>query len=505
MHYILLGFALLLFSCNNPKEQKEKQRTTGGFTSTKKVLLNTEGLKDTEEQDKTPAFHFNGKSSLSIYNQSRDTVKLELYHFSPVSRTNYNEKVFLPPTQKLEKSLRTDGLLHVQLKIDGKHSRLFTSPAAEISVEIRNAGDGNTLHFAGTHREVNNYLQEVARHFGQHLEERMAIYTGVNNEKSFSKLLFLIDSIFTLRHEFLQNAARQIPSWYLNYEQTRLGYAGAQEKLNARMYRKILLDKKDEVGRHFLEETASLPLNVPELVNSSEYHSYLNDYFFIKNDPDLRGFPKETTQQKKYVQNRFTLESKELKGIVKDVYLTGQLAERISKYRYLLDSSALNHVQDRTLNTYLHGLYIAKPLLPAGTIAPYFYLTNPEGSYFTPADFKGKVLLINFWATWCKPCIKEIPDENALVNEYKDKPVAVVNICMNSSTQAWHKLSQKHNVLAVNLFTQGNWADKISKDYGVSSWPHRVLIDQEGKVVMNHAPRASAIRPLIDSLLSDIH
>lgn len=448
-------------------------------------------------------FDFNGKSFVHIHNQTRDTVHLATYYESAVLYEDYREKLIIPPSEKVKKELRTEGFKYLKLTIYGDDYRVFTSRGAEVIVEINPTTDSVRLEFAGEYAAINEFLQEEARHFGYHSDEKMTHYQAMANERSFVRLVEMIDSIGDLHQDFLKNSAEDLPAWYLSYESQRLDYVRIHTKLNDLMYRKILLDIDDKVGDNFLEETATLTLNNTDLLASGEYHRYLNDYFFIKNAPNLTGTPNGLDEQKKNFKSKFALESHELNGMARDVYLTRQLTNRIKKYRYMVDSSMLSYVKDSTLNAYLKSLYASSGVLPSGTEVPYFYLTDIEGNYFTPADFKGKVLLINFWSVGCKPCIKEIPEENLLVKDYKDKPVAVVNICMSSREELWRKVSKKHNIEAVNLFAQGNWSDKISKDFDVSGWPHSILIDKDGKVVANHTLRASAIRPMIDDLLSN--
>jgi thiol-disulfide isomerase/thioredoxin len=446
-------------------------------------------------------FNFNGKSLVWIHNQTNDTIQLATYYDSAVLYEDYREKAVVPPLGKIKKELRTEGVKYLTLTIQGSAYQVITSPDAEVIVQINQTPDGFRLEFAGEHTTINEFLQKEARHFGYHSDEKLIHYKALTNEKNFAKLIGIVDSITNLHQTFLQNAVDDLPKWYVSYEGQRLNYERVQTKLNDLMYRKILLNIDDEVGDSFLKKTVTLPLNNTELLSSWDYHAYLNNYFFIKNDPALAGFPKELDKQKISFSRRLELESKELKGIARDVYLTRQLTYEINKYRYLVDSSMLAYVKDSTLNAHLKSLYASSDVLPRGSKIPYFYLKDIEGNFLTPDDFSGKVLLINFWSVGCKPCIKEIPEENLLVKDYKDKPVAIVNICMNSSEKLWRKISKKHKIKAINLFAQGNWSDKVSKDFDVSGWPHSILIDNDGKVIANHTLRASAIRPMIDDLL----
>ncbi|WP_296619217.1 TlpA disulfide reductase family protein, partial [Marivirga sp.] len=104
----------------------------------------------------------------------------------------------------------------------------------------------------------------------------------------------------------------------------------------------------------------------------------------------------------------------------------------------------------------------------------------------------------------CKPCIKEFPYENELVEKYKDEPVEIVNICIDSEIKKWKAYLKKYNLKTINLYANGNWNNKLQKDFGIQAIPHSILIDWNGKVVQNKCRRASEnIGELIAQLLKE--
>ena len=122
---------------------------------------------------------------------------------------------------------------------------------------------------------------------------------------------------------------------------------------------------------------------------------------------------------------------------------------------------------------------------------PYFYLSDIDSVFYEPEHFKGKVLLINFWATWCKPCYQEFEYENELVLKFQKEPVEIVNICIDSEKDNWEKVVTKYSLKTKNLFAAKNWSEKINKDFGVTALPHSVLIDWNGNVIQNKCLRPS--------------
>ncbi|HKB84596.1 MAG TPA: TlpA disulfide reductase family protein [Ignavibacteriaceae bacterium] len=113
--------------------------------------------------------------------------------------------------------------------------------------------------------------------------------------------------------------------------------------------------------------------------------------------------------------------------------------------------------------------------------APDFTLANIKGDNVSLSDYKGKVVIIDFWATWCPPCRKGIPDLISLQDEYKDK-VAVIGISLDrENTKASvpgfaDKMGINYPVVYFN--------DQVINDFGgVSAIPTTFIIDQQGNIV----------------------
>lgn len=113
--------------------------------------------------------------------------------------------------------------------------------------------------------------------------------------------------------------------------------------------------------------------------------------------------------------------------------------------------------------------------------APDFTLSNISGEDVSLSDFKGKVIIVDFWATWCPPCRKGIPDLISLKNEYKDK-VEVIGISLDrENTKAGvpdfvDRMGINYPVVYFN--------DKVINDFGgVNAIPTTFIIDQDGNIV----------------------
>jgi len=117
-------------------------------------------------------------------------------------------------------------------------------------------------------------------------------------------------------------------------------------------------------------------------------------------------------------------------------------------------------------------------------VAPDFALKDGDGKTVHLSDYKGKVVLLDFWATWCAPCKIEIPWFMEFEQQYKDKGFAVLGVSMDED--GWTVVKPYLQQLKINYrIVLGN--DKVGDAYGgVDSLPTTLLIDRQGRVAATH-------------------
>lgn len=122
--------------------------------------------------------------------------------------------------------------------------------------------------------------------------------------------------------------------------------------------------------------------------------------------------------------------------------------------------------------------------LAIGGTAPDFELKSPKGETLKLSSLKGKVVLLDFWASWCRPCRMENPNVVRLYDAYNKKGFEVFSVSLDKDMQKWVAAIQQDNLKWTNhgsnlMF----WQEPVAKLYEVSSIPQTFLLDKEGKII----------------------
>jgi len=136
-----------------------------------------------------------------------------------------------------------------------------------------------------------------------------------------------------------------------------------------------------------------------------------------------------------------------------------------------------------------------------GALAPDFTLSGPDGKPFSLSSLKGKYVLIDFWASWCQPCMVEMPNVIELYQTYKDKGFEIVGVSLDREKEAWLKTIQIPGMSWIHVWDmEGETPGEVANKFGVTGIPHTVLIDREGKIVATNLRGDDLKNKLIESL-----
>jgi len=143
------------------------------------------------------------------------------------------------------------------------------------------------------------------------------------------------------------------------------------------------------------------------------------------------------------------------------------------------------------------------PHLATMAMAPPFRLVTAQGEELNLDDMNGRVVLLDFWATWCGPCKETLPDVARLAKRYKDDPmVVIISVSQDADANAWKEFVAKNNM------TWPQYRDRnsaLSTAYGVEAIPHFFTIDTNGVLKTEKVGSGTDVAGLVDDLVKKAH
>ena len=211
----------------------------------------------------------------------------------------------------------------------------------------------------------------------------------------------------------------------------------------------------------------------------TSYQTYIKEFIAEnKNSPCLimllgeiqnpMDFKDELTLIKIVIQEKFE-QQKYLKEIVKLIEQAKQQEEFIFQQK--------NKVKEEQNTRKELGINI-------GAIAPEINLKGPNGDLISLSSLKGKVVLLDFWASWCRPCRAENPNVVRLYNKYKDKGFTVYSVSLDQNKDKWLAAIVQDQLTWSNHVSElTGWKSSAGAKYGISSIPKTFLINKKGEII----------------------
>ncbi|MGA2115797.1 MAG: TlpA disulfide reductase family protein [Bryobacteraceae bacterium] len=154
------------------------------------------------------------------------------------------------------------------------------------------------------------------------------------------------------------------------------------------------------------------------------------------------------------------------------------------------------------LAAFVYSIYagIEQRVIAQGDKAPGFRITADNGRTLTLPDFGGKLLVLNFWASWCPPCVEETPSLSRFASEYAHRGVVVLAVSVDHNANAYRAFLDKYKPAFLTARDLS-----LHEQFGTFMYPETYVIDTKGKVVLKIAEGAdwtdARLTQAIDSLL----
>ncbi len=131
----------------------------------------------------------------------------------------------------------------------------------------------------------------------------------------------------------------------------------------------------------------------------------------------------------------------------------------------------------------LSNMVGARRTLTIGSEAPEIALPNPDGEVISLSSLRGKYVLIDFWAAWCRPCRAENPNVVRVYNKYQDKNFEILGVSLDRTKEAWEGAIEQDGLPWLHISDLKYWNSIVTKSYQINSIPATYLIDPEGKII----------------------
>jgi len=207
-----------------------------------------------------------------------------------------------------------------------------------------------------------------------------------------------------------------------------------------------------------------------------------------------------------------------------DAYMTSRLKDEIKQHKEDIAVMMFLDIFPREQNMALHSevvtaLYQKYPEHPIvkdrwnymnspasrvyiGAIAPELAYPDPEGKVRKLSDLRGKVVLLDFWASWCGPCRRENPNVTNIYSKYHDKGFEVFSVSLDSDAASWKRAIEADKLVWPNHVSDlRKWQSQAAATYGVRSIPCTFLLDKEGRIVqrdLRGADLERAVKQLVE-------
>ncbi|GGE31776.1 TlpA family protein disulfide reductase [Psychroflexus planctonicus] len=399
---------------------------------------------------------------------------------------------------------------------------IYLEPKDSIVVEQSSWQDKPSFKVTGNGAEKLHYLETDFQLF----EGTNAFYKKIKSDEFHSAMDFkkFIDSIFKPRFKKLAQSKNSDTQLDIHLKK-HLEIQRANFLLQHLEYRNYYM--QNEFNYHFPKEEDYISfldsVNINDdftnakytLEFAQNYLTYITEKEIFEN-PDLEKKVENLNLKWDFISHKAPTQWNDLLALstIKDfsfAMLEDGFFEDLSNFRKQTDSLFFDEENQKLFKLNAEPFLKLAP----GEPAPDFALPDAVGKIHRLSDFKGKVVYIDFWGTWCGPCIAEIPATLALHKKYKDEDVVFLNVALESGEkeiEEWRsfisgdspyaeKVLEGKPYTGVHLVAENQFRNEEIKDYLINFAPTYVLVDQEGNLVNARAPRPKQIEDELNLLL----
>ena len=376
--------------------------------------------------------------------------------------------------------------IDAQLIFGTESVNIYIEPEERVEVYSDAKSFKDSMKFAGTYFN-NKYLIDYYKKFPE-TKQRQERNAHILNDTP-EKYKQFEDSICKVKLYYIEqyNFQNKLSRLFMRRQKASYRYGANNNKFEYSSNYNYLANKSVALDSTYYSFMTELSVRENDLLTVKEFYKYLDNYYTYRYNEEKPSVNTET----ELVSFEYNLAQSIFEDRIKNIFLTKKFGEIIESHPYDITKKYISDYMSNIINDEFRA-YIDKKILQAmngssESLAFDFKLQDDKGKWVKLSDFRGKAVYLNFWASWCKPCMEEIETHNFIDQQYKDYKFVTVMVSVDENIPSWKKAITKYNKNIIQLRSAG-MKNEIIQKYNVKNIPKSILINKDGVIIHADMP-----------------